>query len=34
MAMLTPREQEQLIALSRRFTQNLTKLVKEGEDER
>lgn len=32
MAMFTPEEQEQLIALSRRFTQNLTNLVKENED--
>ena len=33
MSMFTPQEQEQLIALSRRFTQNLTKLVKgNGED--
>lgn len=32
MSRLTPEEQTQLIALSRRFTQNLTELVK-GEDE-
>lgn len=33
MAMLSPEEQETLVALSRRFTQNLTALVN-GEDER
>lgn len=33
MSMLTPEEQEQLIDLSRRFTENLTKLVKGNEDE-
>ena len=32
MSMFTPEEQEQLIALSRQFTKNLTKLVKESED--
>lgn len=33
MSMFTPEEQEQLIALSRRFTKNLTDLVKGNEDE-
>ena len=33
MSMLTPEEQEQLISLSRRFTENLTKLVNESGDE-
>lgn len=33
MSMFTQQEQEQLIALSRRFTQNLTNLVRESEDE-
>lgn len=33
MSMLTPEEQEQLIALSRRFTSNLEKLVKTSDDE-
>jgi len=33
MSMFTPQEQEQLIALSRRFTQNLTNLVRESEDD-
>lgn len=33
MSMFTPEEQEQLISLSRRFTGNLTKLVKGREDE-
>lgn len=33
MSMFTPEEQEQLISLSRRFTENLTKLVNESEDE-
>lgn len=33
MSMFTPEEQEQLITLSRRFTQNLTSLVKGNEDE-
>ena len=32
MSMLSPEEQEQLISLSRRFTENLTKLVKKSED--
>ena len=32
MALLSPEEQEVLVALSRRFTQNLTALVN-GEDE-
>lgn len=32
MSMFTPEEQEQLISLSRRFTENLTKLVNESED--
>ena len=30
MSMLTPEEQTQLIELSRRFTQNLTALVKDS----
>lgn len=33
MSLFTPEEQEQLIALSRRFTENLTKLVKGSDDE-
>lgn len=33
MSMFTPEEQELFISLSRRFTQNLTKLVKGSEDE-
>lgn len=33
MSMLTPEEQETLISLSRRFTQNLEKLVKSEGDE-
>ena len=33
MSMFTPEEQEQLISLSRRFTENLTKLVNESGDE-
>ena len=33
MSMFTPEEQEQLIALSRRFTKNLTDLVKGDETE-
>ena len=33
MALLSPEEQEVLVALSRRFTQNLAALVN-GEDER
>ncbi len=32
MSMLTPEEHEQLIALSRKFTNNLTELIN-GEDE-
>nr|WP_314466200.1 helix-turn-helix domain-containing protein [uncultured Clostridium sp.] len=34
MSMFTPEEQEQLIALSRRFTKNLTDLVKGNEDKK
>lgn len=34
MSMFTPEEQEQLIDLSRRFTKNLTDLVKGNEDEK
>ncbi len=33
MSMLTPKEQEQLINLSRRFTKNLTDLINGSEDE-
>lgn len=33
MSMFTPEEQEQLISLSRKFTENLTKLVNESEGE-
>ena len=33
MSMFTPEEQGQLISLSRRFTENLTKLVNESGDE-
>lgn len=32
MSMFTPEEQEQLVSLSRRFTENLTALVKGSED--
>lgn len=32
MAMFTEEEQEQLIALSRKFTKNLTNLIYESED--
>ena len=34
MSMFTPDEQEQLISLSRRFTKNLTELMKESEGEK
>ena len=34
MSMFTPEEQEQLIALSRRFTQNLIELVNRNEEEK
>ena len=34
MSMFTPEEQEQLIALSRKFTRNLTDLVRGNEDEK
>lgn len=33
MSMFTPEEQELLVSLSRRFTQNLTRLVKGSEDQ-